>query len=168
MQIEKLGKNGLHLTNVFSPEEFSVFLHMFENFKVAYSDKDRDGYIREIMEIHKEDPIFKLIETKFSTLISEFNKEICWIEAWRDYPGYTNMLHFDDPLVQNIVVIYFDTFDDANNTMGTEYIDDGEILSVPCQKNTAFLLLGSSNLEHGMVGAVPRGVVRHTIYFNFK
>lgn len=87
---------------------------------------------------------------------------------WRDYTGYTNSLHYDDPdSVRNIAIIYLT----ENPLCGTEYyVQDGiKLYPYYCDPkvNRAFCLEGSHQTFHGMKYYVPKGVIRRSFYINF-
>jgi hypothetical protein len=86
-------------------------------------------------------------------------------EFWKDYPFYHNYWHYDDPNVQNIMIIYLD---DGEIIMGTQYEEHGEIFSVPYKSNTGIMLLNSDKHLHGMIGKVPPNTARKTLYVNWK
>lgn len=87
---------------------------------------------------------------------------------WRDYTGYSNALHYDDPdSVRNIAIVYLT----ENPLCGTiYYIQDGiKLYPNYCEPeiNKALCLTGSHQTFHGMRYYVPKGVIRRSFYINF-
>lgn len=87
---------------------------------------------------------------------------------WRDYTGYSNALHYDDPdSVRNIAIVYL-TEDPLCGTI--YYIQDGiKLYPNYCEPkiNKALCLTGSHQTFHGMRYYVPRSVIRRSFYINF-
>ena len=97
--------------------------------------------------------------------VAEFNiSEVLAVELWRDYPGYESHFHFDDPAVQNIMIIYLDG--NGSSKMGTGYVED-KIYSVYYEKNCGLVLRNSNNISHGMIGSVIDVAFRKAIYINW-
>jgi len=87
---------------------------------------------------------------------------------WRDYTGYSNSLHYDDPdNVRNIAIVYL-TEDPLCGTV--YYVQDGiKLYPYYCEPkvNRALCLVGSHQTFHGMKYYVPKGVIRRSFYINF-
>jgi hypothetical protein len=86
------------------------------------------------------------------------------LELWRDYPGYTNPAHMDDPQAQNIMIIYLDDQPLAN---GTEYTENEKTYRVSYEKNSALILLNSDKTLHGMSGTIHENIIRHSLYISW-
>ena len=164
MQINQLSPNGFMLTDVFESELLNEICNTCKTFEptrvLSQGFGSREAYflkkgnLREKI-INSIRPIIQQAMTK--------NFYIRGVELWRDYPRYINPYHYDDPMVQNIMIVYLDN--DLEN--GTGYIENNIDYKAPYKKNTGIILLNSTSISHGMVVQVPDNVIRKTLYINW-
>jgi len=159
MQIEKLSDYGCRITDVFKPALLEEICNLCNTFE-ADSIRTNADTIREVINLYNTELRYKVVHA----LLPILKENISVMEMWRDHPGYANAYHVDDPVVQNIIIVYLG---DEELGMGTGYIDQ-EHYTVPYKKNTAIMLLNSDKIIHGLIGQVPDGVIRKTLYINWR
>lgn len=171
MQIQSLGSENTayYLADVFEPEIFQQLADYCESFKPNFIRLCPDGNFRETAPLDRR--LNRLIETKWSHQLRQlFDYEISLSsEVWRDYPGYSNGIHVDDPVIDHVLMVYLNQTASLDHVMGTEFIEsDGAHYHVPNVINHGLLLLNSPQIPHGMVGQVPANHVRKTFYINIQ
>lgn len=168
MDLTQISKNGYRLTNVFDEirlEQMRDLCAFFEPMEVrpGYNNESKresffiSGPLKTQLDLH-----FKRTLLNLTGII----KEQVTYELWRDYGGYYNLWHKDFPNVHNVIIVYLD--ENMPAMVGTQYEEDGEIYSVSYKQNNAMVLLNSNQINHGMIGPVPMGMVRRTLYINWK
>ena len=174
MNITNLSKFGRKLDNIFELDLLTEIVNLSKKFSTMYirnGDQGEYGSPRETYVITADseigNKIINYLTPVFLTISEEHNKKVLFkiIELWRDYPGYNNSWHYDDPGVENFCIVYLDN---GPGKLGTQYQEDNEVFSVSYKKNSAIVLLNSNLLEHGMIGGVPADMVRRTLYINWK
>lgn len=159
MKIEQLSPNGFKLENVFDSEllaEISLRCDTFVPWQTRRSDTSK----REVDQILDDE-----LRVSLAKLFNPVTKTIgLGIELWRDYPGYTNPYHIDDPQLQNIIIVYLGS---EELETGTGYIEETHF-KIPYKKNTGIMLFNSDKIMHGMVGQVPGDIVRKSLYINWN
>ena len=159
MKVERLSANGCKLTEVFDSDTFSELSTLIDSFTPSIT-RYQWGIAREVFFVEgslKDRIIHPRLVTARSVPTT--------VELWRDYPGYTNAKHLDDPMVHNILIVYFG---DSDEGMGTTYWEDGKEYSVEYKKNTGLLLTNSNTVYHGMTGAVTGVDYRRSLYINWR
>lgn len=166
MEIIKLSKNGYRINNIFSDELINELLETNKVFQADSTRRGDEGAQREVFYINGE-LLEKVRNAVFSLKAHGLAIGLHGAhELWRDYAGYNNQWHFDDPVnVKNIMIIYLD---DMPARLGTQYTEDDEVYAVAAKKNTALLLMNADKVEHGMISRVPENVIRRTLYINWK
>ena len=147
MNIKQLSTNGYHITDCFVNIPNIEFVC------------DISQGLRQIHYVKNKEFL--------NELIKNFNmKDVLGIQLWHDYPGYENHYHYDDPLVENIGIIYLDGIGTVN--MGTGYIEEGEEFQISYKINHGLVLKNSKDILHGMIGTVADVEYRTALYFNWK
>lgn len=159
MKIEKLSANGFRITDVFDSELLAEICNLCDTM-IATSTHTNGIAIREKINLSGTELKNKVA----AALCSIFTADIAGIELYRDYPGYTNAYHMDDPFTQNIIIVYLG---DEDLAIGTGYIEQ-EHYTVPYKKNTAIMLSNSNKIMHGLIGQVPNNVIRKILYINWR
>ena len=166
MTVIPLSTNGFHITDVFNTELFQEIYDLNLTFTPT-STRPTPKSLREVYDIGTADKLRKEISSVVLPMLTQISKcqWIRGIELWRDYAGYENAYHLDDPLIDNVMIVYLDN---VYSGMGTGYIENGKHYQVDYQANTAIALLNSNQIEHGMTGTVPSNTVRRTLYINWR
>jgi hypothetical protein len=163
MQINQLSPNGFILTDIFDTDLLSEICNACETFEPTQVQTSgtsfREAYFLTQGELRQKiinsaAPIIKTVTD---------NPAIRGVELWRDHPEYINPYHYDDPIVQNVMIVYLG---DEDLTTGTGYTEEHNFV-VPYKKNTGIILLNSDKIYHGMVGTVPADTIRKTLYINW-
>jgi hypothetical protein len=157
MKINQLSTNGYTVSDVFDNDTLNELIKITDSF---IPDKIRPE-VRHVKFL-SDKKITDAIQDKFKDLVKDTHFGI--IELWRDYPGYTNMYHLDDPMLNHVLIVYLDGH--GQKEMGTVYIEDKEY-TVNYKKNTGLLLLNSDKIKHGMVGSVQNTEYRKVLYANW-
>jgi hypothetical protein len=163
MQIDRLSPSGFILTDVFGTDllnEIRTACETFEPTQIQTSGTSaREAYFLTQGDLRQKiiNAVIAIIQTVTD------NPKIRGVELWRDYPEYINPYHYDDPIVQNVMIVYLG---DEELTAGTGYTEEHNFI-VPYKKNTGIMLLNSDKIYHGMIGSVPANVVRKTLYINW-
>jgi len=165
MYKKQLSKNGYVFENIF-PD--GLFWKIYDcnlsfipnNIIKAFNSATREEYhvIDElrIQIINHLQPLIKELTPGINSLGS--------INLWRDNPGFYAGWHYDNPLAQNVILIFLD---DHQNGIGTGYTENDQTYIVPYVKNNGLLLLNSDTIYHGMEAMVPIGVTRRLLYLNW-
>lgn len=164
MNIQQKSPNSYELINVFESQHFDRLYTIMETFIPDFTQTSHQGRREKLagFNIIGQD-IFDYIINIIKQITPNFDV-ITAIELWRDFPGYTNFDHVDDPTVENIMIVYLEN---GSRDLGTRCYDPEEIC-VPYVKNTAFVLLNSNKITHGLIGQVHDVDYRRTIYINWK
>lgn len=166
MEIKQLSTNGFCVTDIFSKQIFEYLDKVSTSFVPVqvqmYTETIKREVFRSTDSTHK---IVKNIVHPIASKVTDDFSHICGVELWRDYPGYTNAIHYDDPVAQNIMIVYLG--DDILDVAGTEYFENDQHFKVDYKKNTGLILLNSDKIKHGLVGEVPNNVIRRTVYINW-
>jgi len=157
MKIDQLSTNGYTVTDVFDDVTLSELIEITDSFT---PDKIRPE-VRHVKFL-SDKKIINLLHDSFKDLVKNTQPGV--IELWRDYPGYTNGYHVDDPMLNHVLIVYLDGHDQIE--MGTGYIEDKEY-KVNYKKNTGLLLLNSDKIKHGMIGSVQGIEYRKVLYANW-
>ena len=157
MKLAQLSTNGYAVTDVFDDVTLSELIEITDSFT---PDKIRPE-VRHIKFL-SDKKIINLLHNSFKDLVKNTRPSV--IELWRDYPGYTNGYHVDDPMLNHVLIVYLDGHDQIE--MGTGYIEDKEY-KVNYKKNTGLLLLNSDKIKHGMIGSVQGIEYRKVLYANW-
>ena len=157
MKLARLSTNGYAVTDVFDDATLSELIEITDSFT---PDKIRPE-VRHIKFLSDE-KIINLLHDSFKDLVKNTRPGV--IELWRDYPGYTNGYHVDDPMLNHVLIVYLDGHDQIE--MGTGYIEDKEY-KINYKKNTGLLLLNSDKIKHGMIGSVQGIEYRKVLYANW-
>jgi hypothetical protein len=167
MEINNLSTNGFALSNVFDPVLLTDIVDRCNTFfrnQIRPSQPNGDNP-REVCFIRDNTDLRHRILDSISFIIHTVTEKprIRGMELWRDHPGYINPFHYDAPSVQNVMIIYLG---DEELEIGTEY-EEGVRFKIPYKKNTGLILLNSDKIFHGMVGSVPAGIIRKSLYINW-
>ena len=176
--LDKFNDNAGTLFNFFTAKTFRYIQNICDSFEPTHVDQhiveyplqkkygDKESK-REFFDLGESDPLYNTIYREAEAVIQElFDGTIGRITLWRDYPYYTNGVHFDDPnLVKNIVIVYL--MDDV--FCGTQFHDRSNNSFKYCDAeiNKGFYLLESDKTFHGTKYYVPENYIRKTLYFNF-
>ena len=159
MKIEQLSPNGFKLENVFDSDLLAEISLRCDTF-VPWQTRGSDTSKREVDQILDDE-----LRVSLAKLFNPVTKtNALGIELWRDYPGYTNPYHIDDPQLQNIIIVYLGS---EELETGTGYIEETHF-KIPYKKNTGIMLFNSDKIMHGMVGQVPGDIVRKSLYINWN
>lgn len=163
MHIKQLSTNGYTVTDAFDQDTVESIIKQIDTFECDYTKpggNPQAGH-REILSVHDTFDCTALYK-----IIQQINTDIhiTSIELWRDYPGYNNADHYDDPNVENIMIIYFGN---GADDLGTRWYNPDEF-AVPYKINTGLILLNSSQTLHGLRGEVSGCDYRRAIYVNWK
>ena len=161
MQVIQLSENGYRVKDVFDLVTLDKICDLCKTTDMLV---DCDGREKATASIELRLTVSKCLSSILSEIVPKF--KLGGIELWRDPPGYTNAYHYDDPALKNVIIIYLDTHPDPS--LGTGYVEDNGVeYRVEYTKNNAIILLNSNKVYHGLVGKVPAGVTRYTIYANW-
>jgi hypothetical protein len=168
MEINNLSTNGFALSNVFDSVLLNDLFNLCETFTPAYIRpivRLNDDQVREVYPMQQNDNLRLRILDVVIPLIKTVTQspQIRGMELWRDFPGYNNPYHYDDPIVQNIMMIYLGN---EELDIGTGY-EEGDHFTVRYKKNTGLILLNSDKIYHGMISSVPSGIIRKSLYINW-
>lgn len=157
MKINQISTNGYAVLDVFDNDTLIKLIKITESF---IPDKIRPEvrHVKFLSDTH----INGLLQETFKDLVK--NTQLGVVELWRDYPGYTNTYHVDDPMLNHVLLVYLDGH--GQSDMGTGYIEDKEY-KVNYEKNTGLFLLNSNQIRHGMVGSVHDIEYRKVLYANW-
>ena len=159
MQINQLSANGYKISNVFDEPMLAEITQLVDTF--TPTDIRREVLLLGIDHLKLKSKL----DGYFFQIIPEVSGEIA-IELWRDYPGYTNNLHYDADIVHHIMIVYLDGNGEEN--MVTVYYENNEKYLVTYEKNNGLILLNTSKVYHGMGGSVPDDVkYRKLFYINW-
>jgi hypothetical protein len=178
MEINKLSDNGYKISNVLDESLFNEISQLVDTFipTAIRPTSDRPDLPspgdtrREVLLLNKTHPKLKskldnYFFQNFSKIIPKLSNYTA-IELWRDYPGYTNELHYDNEIVKHIIIVYLDGKGEEN--IGTIYYENDEKYLVSYEKNNEILLLNSNQVWHGMSGNVPNDIkYRKLLYINW-
>ena len=175
MQINQLSANGYKISNVFDEPMLAEITQLVDTFTPTDIRPTLDrpelplpdpNSRREVLLLGIDHLKLKSkLDGYFFQIIPEVSGEIA-IELWRDYPGYTNNLHYDADIVHHIMIVYLDGNGEEN--MGTVYYENNEKYLVTYEKNNGLILLNTSKVYHGMGGSVPDDVkYRKLFYINW-
>lgn len=167
MLLTKLSASGYCATNVFDTAQLERIYSLNTGFTPTSTRTGDDGTaLREILLV--DDDLKQELDAYFIPRLQAVDptvNTIAAVELWRDYPGYSNGLHRDDPeYVRNVMIVYLDN---ASPATGTEYQEADETYCVPYAENTAIVLLGSDQILHGMSNCVAADCVRRTLYLTW-
>ena len=164
MNIRQLSLNSYQLTEVFESDKFAQLKNLLETFTPDYVQSNSAGRREKLAAFNViSKDTFDYLVNIIKQLTPNFDV-VTAIELWRDFPGYTNFDHVDDPTVENIMIVYFGS---GPGELGTRCYDPEEIRA-PYESNTGFVLLNSNKITHGLVGQVHGVDCRQTIYINWK
>jgi hypothetical protein len=174
MEINKLSDNGYKISNVLDESLFIEISQLVDSFIPPVIRPKLDlplpGARREVLILNKthlklKSKLDNYFFQNFFKIIPKLSKYTA-IELWRDYPGYTNGLHYDDEIVKHIIIVYLDGKGEEN--MGTIYYENDEKYLVSYEKNNGILLLNSNQVWHGMSGNVSNDIrYRKLLYINW-
>lgn len=171
MNVTQLSQSGFQVDGIFSNQLHEQLLDLNISFANMYARPGDTGFVRETFVIDGANKVVSDIIDQLTNclniILQTHNQSFVFktIELWRDYPGYANGWHYDDPGVENFCIVYLD---DGVGKLGTHYQQNNQVFSVSYKKNSAIILLDSNQLEHGMIGTVPADTVRRTLYINWK
>jgi hypothetical protein len=160
MKINQISTNGYSVLDVFDDDTLAELIKITDSF-TPDTIRSQGAEV-----IH----VKFLLDNKITNILYDITKELVKntklgiIELWRDYPGYTNEYHVDDPMLNHVLIVYLDGHDQIE--MGTGYIEDKEY-KVNYKKNTGLLLLNSNQIKHGMIGSVQGIEYRKVLYANW-
>ena len=160
MKINQISTNGYSVLDVFDDDTLAELIKITDSFT---PDTIRPQGI-EVRHVKF------LSDNKITNILYDITKELVkntkpgTVEIWRDYPGYTNKYHVDDPMLNHVLIVYLDGHDQIE--MGTGYIEDKEY-KINYKKNTGLLLLNSNQIKHGMIGSVQGIEYRKVLYANW-
>ena len=164
MKLTRLSEHGYLVESVFDRNTFN---NLYNICKLSDMQQENDT-LRDKIGI--TGALFNILQRYFEPHLRSITPEFLQIggmELWRDYGGYTNAYHLDDPAVGNVMIVYLETNPDTG--LGTGYVDtDGNGYQVPYTTNTGIIVLNSNAISHGLVGKVPADTTRYTFYLNWK
>jgi hypothetical protein len=163
MHIKQLSPNGYAITDAFDQDTVESIIKQIDTFECHYTRPSGDplaGHreLLSVLDTFDHTALYKIIQQ------INANIHINSIELWRDYPGYTNADHRDDPNIENVMIIYFGNGPDD---LGTRWYDPNEF-AVPYKINTGLILLNSSQILHGLRGEVVGCDYRRALYVNWR
>lgn len=155
--------------DIFSNEELDYFDKQFGNYKDWIKMNWRDSGIRFSTPLsHKVDdfaktfaPVVELMERKYQC------KMICnGGVMWADMPGLVVPKHVDETrFLRASFQVYLGKGPD---NLGTSIYVGNEVYSVPYVRNTGYVILFPSVIEHGTLNAVPTDVVRKSVHLSWR
>lgn len=163
MNIKQLSPNGYAVSDAFDQDTVESIIRQIDTFEcdyIKFGGNPQAGH-REVLSVY--DTLDRTALYKIIQLINS-DIDITSIELWRDYSGYTNADHHDDPNVGNIMIIYFGN---GSDDLGTRWYDPDEFV-VPYKINTGLILLNSSRILHGLRGEVAECDYRRAMYVNWR
>lgn len=85
------------------------------------------------------------------------------VSIWQDSEGYTMEYHTDNPKIAVALQVYIYG---APETCGTSFVIDDQVIDVPFQYNTGYILeqVEGERLLHAPSQPVPAGVERFSLY----
>lgn len=160
----KLTDNFYQLTDVFSETTLTALLEQFDD-KSSWICRPRDA----TTDTRLEGPLpFEIdVYSELNPLVEQIVKTKLYPNGpslWYDPPGYVNLVHQDlSPDLAVNVQIYLT---DGDSAAGTHCYDNESWYSVPYQKNSGYLLIGPTQLLHGM--RAPTTVQRLSLYQSYR
>ena len=166
MNVTQLSKNGYVLTDIFDTNILNRIDELVDTFTPTQIQSDvtarREAYFL-FKDQEFSDELRKILEFELDSN-NIVTCDIVGLELWRDYPGYINPMHTDDPQLTSVLIIYLGN----NLPNGTEYIEDGKRYYSEYKRNTGLVLLNSNKISHGMISKVPDNAIRKTLYINWR
>ena len=171
MEIKQLSSSGFKISNIFDDillDKIEKIIDTFTPLSIRETLDRPDlpcpptGARREVYQI---DDTLKLMLMEYFSKITNSLEHPGIVELWRDYPGYTNELHYDNTIVKNVLIMFVDGVGQTN--MGTIYFEDNQEYRVEYEKNSGLFLLNSDKILHGMGGSVSGVAYRKVLYANW-
>jgi hypothetical protein len=168
MKIEQLSPHGYHISQVFTDDRLNELIQLVDTFTPTVVKQSGNGVgYREDYSIAQTFQYRVIAQQIFDDLrtVCPDIKHIVSSSLWRDYPGYVNSDHYDDPALANIMIVYLGTGNNSIN--GTRWFEDNTEYSVPYEINTGLILLNTPQVLHGMIGTVENMDYRRSLYVNW-
>ena len=112
-----------------------------------------------------------IVQNKLRDLLGH-NIKLSSLDLWVDQPGYTISPHYDPTFFEYAVQIYI-----TNNPeytvgvpFGTTIFQDQKnqvLLQLPYRTNFGYFFENPQKTYHGLVGTVPAGMQRNSVYLRF-
>jgi hypothetical protein len=154
MHIEQVSQHFFKLNNVLPETLLNTLQGQFKDRQSWAQLNDAGFNVREELSISIRDPLARLIHKELAP-VAEFAETQCKKQLypnapqlWYDAPGYISNLHKDHSpnLTVNVQVYLTNSQDDR---IGTHCFDN-EWYSVPYVCNCGYLLIGPTDILHGM------------------
>jgi hypothetical protein len=171
MNVEQLSVQGYKLTEVFDAELYSEIETFIETFVPDDIRAPADGPNWSLPLVNARRESIRIPEELKTRIVDSMNISDMFMplvlggaEAWRDYRGYRQDLHFDYQLVRHIMIVYFGG--EGEEDIGTTYFEDDVEYTVPYYPNTGIILKDTNKIKHGLKSTVSIDY-RKLIYLNW-